>query len=130
MVIDPIISLRLESTVENSVEIRYYERKGIKALLDLTGKVTFRCMEKVDFLDEFLKETKEEIDGYIFDFLPQEHERLEVGRLYEMMRDYPMRSGKRLRPALCLLICEAFGGKPQEAFKYRCCTRTSARLAL
>jgi geranylgeranyl diphosphate synthase type II len=33
-----------------------------------------------------------------------------------MMRDYPLRSGKRLRPALCLLICEAFGGNPQEAF--------------
>ena len=73
-------------------------------------------MLKVDSLDEFLKETKDKIDAYIFDFLPQAHERVEVRRLYEMMGDYPMRSGKRLRPALCLLICEAFGGNPEDAF--------------
>ena len=73
-------------------------------------------MSKVNSLGEFLKETKEEIDAYIFDFLPRAHERVEVRRLYEMMRDYPMRSGKRYRPVLCLLICEAFGGNPQDAF--------------
>ena len=73
-------------------------------------------MLKVDSLDEFLKETKDKIDAYIFDFLPRAHERVEVRRLYEMMGDYPMRSGKRLRPALCLLICEACGGYPEDAF--------------
>ena len=73
-------------------------------------------MLKVDSLDDFLKETKDKIDAYIFDFLPRAHERVEVRRLYEMMGDYPMRSGKRLRPALCLLICEAFGGNPADAF--------------
>lgn len=78
------------------------------------GKV-FGRMSDFDPLDNFLKETKEKIDAYIFNFLPLTHERTEVHRLYEMMRDYPLRSGKRLRPALCLLICEAFGGNPQEA---------------
>ena len=72
-------------------------------------------MPEVDPLNKFLQETKEKIDTYIFDFLPRDHECTEVHWLYEMMRDYPLRSGKRLRPALCLLICEAFGGNPQEA---------------
>ena len=72
-------------------------------------------MPEIDPLDKFLKETKEKIDAHIFNFLPQEHESNEVRRLYEMMRDYPLRSGKRLRPAICLLICEAFGGNLQKA---------------
>ncbi len=65
---------------------------------------------------EFLKETKSKIDAYLLDFLPKHHERPEVCRLYEMMRDYPMRAGKMLRPAFCLLICEAFGGNLDDAF--------------
>ena len=32
-----------------------------------------------------------------------------------MMLDYPLRAGKGLRPAICLLICEAFGGDPRKA---------------
>ncbi len=35
--------------------------------------------------------------------------------LYDLMRDYPQRGGKRFRPALVLLSCELFGGKPHEA---------------
>lgn len=31
-------------------------------------------------------------------------------RLYELMRDYPLRGGKALRPALCIATCRAFGG--------------------
>ena len=72
-------------------------------------------MSDIDPL-EFLKETKAKIDAYIFDFLPTEHEQPEVRQFYEMMMDYPRRSGKGLRPAICLLICEAFGGNPQNAF--------------
>lgn len=64
---------------------------------------------------EFLKETKKQIDAHIFDFLPSEHDRPEVRQFYEMMLDYPLRAGKGLRPAICLLICEAFGGNPQKA---------------
>ena len=71
-------------------------------------------MSKVHPL-EFLKETKKQIDTHIFDFLPSEHEHPEVHQFYQMMLDYPLRAGKGLRPAICLLICEAFGGYPQRA---------------
>ncbi|MCZ6681209.1 MAG: polyprenyl synthetase family protein, partial [Candidatus Poribacteria bacterium] len=73
-------------------------------------------MSQTDPLSEFLKVTKAKIDTYIFDFLPRGHERSEVREFYEMMLDYPLRSGKGLRPAICLLMCEAFGGNPDEAF--------------
>ena len=71
-------------------------------------------MSKIDPL-QFLKETKEKIDPYIFDFLPRAHSHPEIRQLYKMMLDYPLRSGKGLRPALCLLMCEAFGGNPENA---------------
>ena len=35
--------------------------------------------------------------------------------LYDLMRDYPQRGGKRFRPALVLLSCELFGGDPEKA---------------
>ena len=35
--------------------------------------------------------------------------------LYDLMRDYPHRGGKRFRPALVLLSCELFGGDPEKA---------------
>jgi geranylgeranyl diphosphate synthase type II len=31
-------------------------------------------------------------------------------RLYELMRDYPLRGGKALRPAMCIATCRAMGG--------------------
>ena len=31
-------------------------------------------------------------------------------RLYDLMRDYPFRSGKAMRPALCIATCRALGG--------------------
>ena len=65
---------------------------------------------------DFLKETKKQIDAHIFDFLPSQHNHPEVHQFYQMMLDYPLRAGKGLRPAICLLICEAFGGNPKKAF--------------
>ena len=35
--------------------------------------------------------------------------------LYDLMRDYPQRGGKRFRPALVLLSCELFDGDPNDA---------------
>ncbi|MCD6522565.1 MAG: polyprenyl synthetase family protein [Candidatus Diapherotrites archaeon] len=35
--------------------------------------------------------------------------------LWDMMKDYPQRGGKFLRPALIMITCEAFGGKPKKA---------------
>lgn len=46
---------------------------------------------------------------------PQQFSIPEVRELYESAWDYNLRGGKRLRPALCLLSCEAFGGKQEDA---------------
>lgn len=34
--------------------------------------------------------------------------------LYDLIADYPARGGKRLRPAICLAACEAFGGEVEQ----------------
>ena len=64
---------------------------------------------------EYLNETKKQIDSHIRNFLPTVHKNPEIKFFYQLMRDYPMRSGKRLRPAFCFLACEMFGGKIQDA---------------
>jgi geranylgeranyl diphosphate synthase type II len=38
-----------------------------------------------------------------------------AGSLGDMVRDYPRRGGKAIRPALCLATCEAFGGDVADA---------------
>ena len=40
---------------------------------------------------------------------------LDAGYLYPLMREYPSRPGKGLRPALLLATCEAFGGAARAA---------------
>ena len=63
----------------------------------------------------YLSDIKNKVDACIFDFLPTAHEHPDVHQLYQMMLDYPRRAAKGLRPALCMLMCEAFGGDPQRA---------------
>jgi geranylgeranyl diphosphate synthase type II len=58
-----------------------------------------------------LKEKGKEVDAEIFRLLPDKEPKM----LYDMMKDYPSRGGKRLRPALVLTTCEAFGGNPKKA---------------
>ncbi|MBV8463690.1 MAG: polyprenyl synthetase family protein, partial [Acidimicrobiales bacterium] len=36
--------------------------------------------------------------------------------LYQLVRSYPSRPGKAIRPALCLATCDAFGGRSEDAF--------------
>jgi geranylgeranyl diphosphate synthase type II len=36
-------------------------------------------------------------------------------RLYRLVRSYPSRPGKAIRPALCLATCAAFGGRDEDA---------------
>ncbi len=55
-------------------------------------------------------EIKEEVDRLIFSSLPTSHPVKEIQLLYDMMREYPSRTGKGLRPTLCVLFCQAFGG--------------------
>ena len=68
-----------------------------------------------DLVTAYLKEVKTKVDTCIFDFLPTVHEHQDVHQLYQMMSDYPRRAGKGLRPALCMLICEVFGGDSERA---------------
>jgi len=58
---------------------------------------------------------KSDVDRYIFNFLPLRHDIPEIDLLYQMMRDYPSRSGKGLRPGLLLLFNRAYGGNDSQA---------------
>lgn len=40
-----------------------------------------------------------------------------AGRLYELMLDYPLRSAKALRPALCIASCRALGGRTETVLR-------------
>lgn len=62
-----------------------------------------------------LKALKTAVDKRIFDFLPQGHAIPEIELLYRMMRDYPSRPGKGLRPGLLLIFNRAFGGHDEKA---------------
>ncbi len=64
---------------------------------------------------DLLRSLKSKVDRCIFDFLPSAHEIPEIDLLYKMMRDYPSRSGKGLRPGLLLIFNRAFGGNDERA---------------
>ena len=46
--------------------------------------------------------------------IPQRHP---VDSLYRLMREYPARGGKGLRPTLCIATCGAFGGHSEDAVR-------------
>ncbi|MCD4740563.1 polyprenyl synthetase family protein [archaeon] len=60
---------------------------------------------------EILLEKKKKVDEEVLKHIPNKEPKLH----YEMMRDYPSRGGKGLRPGLCLLSCEAYGGNESDA---------------
>jgi len=68
-----------------------------------------------DDVVDFLKSNKNKVNKYLFSNLPITHPIPEVQKLYEMMLDYPRRSGKGIRSAQCMLICEALGGDTDKA---------------
>ena len=74
----------------------------------------------IDFL-QVLKERKpriyEKICEYLPNKFPEEH--------YKMVRDYPDRQGKYLRPVLLLLSNEMFGGKEENALLTAAAMQTS-----
>ncbi|MDG7016528.1 MAG: polyprenyl synthetase family protein, partial [Nitrososphaerota archaeon] len=47
--------------------------------------------------------------------LPESHPVSEIDLLYKMMRDYPSRTAKGLRPFLCVTSCRAMGGTEDDA---------------
>ncbi len=59
---------------------------------------------------------KAEVDSLILDrLLPKSDSCREIDLLYRMMRDYPQRPAKGLRPLICVASCRAFGGKEDDA---------------
>ena len=61
-------------------------------------------------LIEYINTIKPKVDNYIAKVLEGE-----PGRLYEAARHLPLKGGKRLRPALLMLVAKALGGKEEEA---------------
>ena len=66
-------------------------------------------------LRDFLETHIPLIEREMFTFLPTGEEPAEF--MYGPMRDYPQRGGKRSRPALVLLSCEALGGDVRKALR-------------
>ena len=73
-------------------------------------------------LQEEMKRVKERVDGLILaDLLPSSSKVREVDLLYKMMRDYPARPAKGMRPFLCVTACQAAGGKEDDALLTAAC---------
>lgn len=76
--------------------------------------------EKIDFV-QILKERKPRIYEKILKYLPNKYPE----EHYKMVRDYPDRQGKYLRPTLLLLANEMFGGKEENALLTAAAMQTS-----
>ncbi|MFZ9068529.1 MAG: polyprenyl synthetase family protein, partial [bacterium] len=63
-------------------------------------------------LEEFLKRASAEIERATLEVLPSKEPFKE---LYSLQKDYPLRGGKRFRPALLLLCAEWFGASYEDA---------------
>jgi geranylgeranyl diphosphate synthase type II len=62
-------------------------------------------------VDERLRMVARDIRRRMLAVIPDEpHE-----RLYRLVREYPSRPGKAIRPGLCLATCAAFGGRDDDA---------------
>jgi geranylgeranyl diphosphate synthase, type II len=74
-----------------------------------------------DLQDE-MKRVKARVDDLILtELLPKSSGVREVDLLYRMMRDYPSRTGKGMRPFLCVTACRAAGGKEDDALLTAAC---------
>ncbi len=78
-------------------------------------------VEYTPMLDE-MKQVKSRVDRLVLeDLLPKSHSIAEVELLYRMMRDYPERGGKGMRPYICVTSCRAFGGSEQDILLTAAC---------
>lgn len=82
----------------------------INLLLTNTNYIEGIIMDNQQIIG-ILDEKRKLIDEEIFKHLPKG----EPKELYDLIKDYPSRGGKRLRPILCLLSCEALGEDPKKA---------------
>jgi geranylgeranyl diphosphate synthase type II len=73
-------------------------------------------------LQEEMNRVKKKVDGLILTkLLPKASEVREVDLLYAMMRDYPSRPAKGMRPFLCVTACRAAGGEEDDALLTAAC---------
>ncbi|MDG6913851.1 MAG: polyprenyl synthetase family protein [Nitrososphaerota archaeon] len=73
-------------------------------------------------LQEEMKRVKAKVDSLILDqILPKSSPIREVDLLYRMMRDYPSRPAKGMRPFLCVASCRAAGGPEDDAILTAAC---------
>jgi geranylgeranyl diphosphate synthase type II len=73
-------------------------------------------------LSREMAELKSRVDRLILDeLLPRTSTVREVETLYKMMRDYPERPAKGLRPFICITACKAMGGKESDALLTAAC---------
>ena len=74
-----------------------------------------------DVLDEMTR-IKRRVDQLILErLLPSSSPIQQIDLLYRMMRDYPARSAKGIRPVLCVATCRAFGGREDDALVTAAC---------
>jgi len=79
-------------------------------------------MVEYSLMLEEMKRVKSRVDALLLeDILPKSHAIAEVELLYKMMRDYPERGGKGMRPFICVTSCRAFGGSEDEALLTASC---------
>ena len=62
-------------------------------------------------IESLVRTYRQEVYNHIDEKLPKWHHHPDIQTFYDILRDYPSRPSKGLRAALCLLTCEAFGGK-------------------
>ena len=73
-------------------------------------------------LQSEMKRVKSRVDDLILEqLLPKSSGIREVDLLYSMMRDYPSRQAKGMRPFLCVTSCKAAGGTEDEALLTAAC---------
>ena len=73
-------------------------------------------------LQEEMRRVKSRVDRLILtDLLPESSGVREVDLLYKMMRDYPSRPAKGMRPFLCVTACKAAGGTEDDALLTAAC---------
>jgi geranylgeranyl diphosphate synthase type II len=77
------------------------------------GWWTFEGPRDADLFD-IMGTCRRRVADEIQTLIPQRHP---VDSLYRLMREYPARGGKGLRPTLCIATCGAFGGHSEDAVR-------------
>ncbi len=73
-------------------------------------------------LPDEMKRVKARVDDLMLEqLLPKSSKIREVDQLYSMMKDYPSRQAKGMRPFLCVTTCRAAGGSEDDALLTAAC---------